>query len=543
MAKMLTVADDIVLQIQTPGGYAVEAIPMPIPGGAPAGAEARIVWDLSGGGSAVTWTDVMAQLTAQGMTIYVAPNESESAYNIPPGVYDLRDATFASAVFALPFVNVLDGAQLQNCRGISDVVIFDQNIALPAFVFPGALPDRPLVFTIDGQSGEAAFVKAGTSVSSFVLPETSTPAFNLRNGAAMAISGAGAIVELLPASGMLVIITDNELGSSQLPDGWIAGDGGCQLGYFTDGSQQNPLPDISATFLGSVLLEPWSTVGGAGTLRPLSPPGGCMFYDSSDPYGPAQLYWDAFLGKWSTIALASSNLFPNRADNSVNSGNVQNLHSPIATLRTQPQGNVVGAFNGAGTGNKAILGTGQGSAWSFGALTSIEFTWRDVQPSQPGPGPYVNLLISLSGTTAGPYVLGVIDPSLPASLHNGVTTLNPDGSSTTVWTAATDALVIVNGLLVPPNPPGGPGFVPPSYDDSPPPPPPLPGGWLHYSYTLADIAAAYPAAQFLDGDTGDNGMPKSPNVVRYLAVVVGDSNNQLQRAFEISSVKLNGATC
>jgi hypothetical protein len=38
-------------------------------------------------------------------------------------------------------------------------------------------------------------------------------------------------------------------------------------------------------------------------------------------------------------------------------------------------------------------------------------------------------------------------------------------------------------------------------------------------------------------------MPKSPNVVRYLAVIVGDSNNQLARTFEISSVQLNGAAC
>jgi len=540
MARMLTVADDIAIYIQTPGGYAVEALPMPIPGGTP-GAEARIVWDLAGGGSAVTWADVMAQLTSQAMTIYVAPNES--SYEIPPGVYDLRDATFASVVFGLPFINLNDGAQLANCRGLTDVALFDLNLALPAFTFPDALPDRPLVFTVDGQSGEAAFVKAGTSVASFSLPTGgTTPAFNLRNGAAMAISGSGAIASLA-SSGLLVIITDNQFGASQLPDGWLVGDGASELAYYTDGTQQNPLPNITATFLGSVLLQPFATVGGAGALRPLSPADGCMFYDVSDPEAPASIYWDAFNGKWSVLALASSNLFPNRADNSVNSGRVENLHSPIATLRTQPQGNVAGAFNGGGTGNKAILGTGQGFAWSFGALTSIEFTWRDVQQSQPGPGPYLNLLISLSGTTAGPYVIGVIDPSLPASLHNGTTVLNVDGSSTTTWNAATDAMPIVRGLLVPPNPPGGPGFVPPSYDDSPPVPPPLPGGWLHYSYTLAAIAAAYPSAIFLDGDTGDGGMPKTPNVVRYLAVVLGDSNNQLARTYEISSVKLNGAAC
>jgi hypothetical protein len=541
MAKMLTVADDINVQIQTPGGYSVEAVPMPIPGGAPAGAEARIVWDNNGGGSATTWADVMAQLTAQGMAIYVAPSETD--YVIPAGVYDLRDATFTSAVFALPFIQLEDAAQLQNCRGISDVVLYDNNNALPGLTFPDALASRPIVFTIDGQSGEAAFVKAGMSVASFSLPTgEATPAFNLRNGAAMAISGSGAIASLA-SSGLLVIITDNELGGSQLPDGWLVGDAASQLGYYTDGTQQNPLPDISATFLGSVALLPFATVGGAGALRPLSPPAGNLFCDTSNPQAPSQVSWDAFLGKWNTLAYADSNLFPNRADSSVNNAQVENLHSPIATLRTQSGGNVAGGFNGGGTGNKAILGTGQGSAWSFGALTSISFTWKDVQPSNPGPGPYLNLLISLSGTTAGPYVIGVIDPSLPASLHNGTTVLNADGSFTTTWNAATDAMPIVQGLLVPPNPPGGPGFVPPSFDDSPPVPPPLPGGWLHYSYTLAAIAAAYPSAQFLDGDTGDGGMPKSPNVVRYLAVIVGDSNNQLARTFEISSVQLNGAAC
>lgn len=225
---------------------------------------------------------------------------------------------------------------------------------------------------------------------------------------------------------------------------------------------------------------------------------------------------------------------PERVDCSVNSAYVELPYSLHPVLHTRSGGNPAGGYNGGGTGNKCILGFAAFNLLPLGDLETIEYTWLDLNTATSGLPCYANLVIDVNGDGTA-YRIGVIDPASLVGLNNGTTVSNADGSFTTSWDAATQNLILVNGLPVPPLPPGGPGFVPPTVPGAP-----LPGGWPSNSYSVAAILAAYPNARLAQASSGDGGLPKAPNKTPAFMLITGDSLNQLIRAFRLSDVRLNG---
>jgi hypothetical protein len=233
---------------------------------------------------------------------------------------------------------------------------------------------------------------------------------------------------------------------------------------------------------------------------------------------------------------ASDFAYQNRVDCSVNSAHVESTYASLPVLHAQSGGNTAGGYNGGGTGNKCILGFRAGNGLPLGSLSSIEWTWLDLNPATSGLPVYANVVIALNGPLgSAPYKIGVIDPTTLPALNNGTTVLNPNGSRTTTWLGASMNLLIVNGLASP----GfavGPPFVAPTVPGAP-----LPGGWPSNSYSLAAILAAYPGATLAEASTLDGGLPKAPNKTPPFMLVTGDSTNQIIRAFQLSDVRFNGA--
>lgn len=230
--------------------------------------------------------------------------------------------------------------------------------------------------------------------------------------------------------------------------------------------------------------------------------------------------------------------YPNRLDASVNNGRVENPYSANPILHCQSGGNVAGGFNGGGTGNKCILGYDVGNLLPLGAFTGFDYTWRDLAPYISGLPVYANLVIDVNGNGTA-YKIGVVDPASPLALGNGSTVTNLDGSFTTTFNAATQNLLIVNGL--PTVLPGvGPPYVPPTVAGAAPPTYGFTAGWGSSSYSIAAILAAYPNARLARAASGDGGLPVSPNVTPALMLITGDAINQRIRSFQLSSVRFNG---
>jgi hypothetical protein len=229
--------------------------------------------------------------------------------------------------------------------------------------------------------------------------------------------------------------------------------------------------------------------------------------------------------------------YPNRVDCSVNSAHVQDPYDATPVLHAQSGGNVAGGYNGGGVGNKTILGYRVGDLLPLSQLVSVEYTWLDLNPATSGLPVYANFVIALNGLLGSAiYKIGVIDPASPAALANGSTVVNPDGSRTTTWLAASMNLLLVNALASP----GfavGPPFVAPTVSLAPLPPA---GNWPSNSYSLAAILAAYPGATLAEASSLDGGLPKAPNKTPAFMLVTGDSTNQIIRAFKLSDVKFNG---
>jgi hypothetical protein len=236
---------------------------------------------------------------------------------------------------------------------------------------------------------------------------------------------------------------------------------------------------------------------------------------------------------------ASDFTFQNRVDCSVNSAHVEAPYTVLPVLHAQSGGNTAGGYNGGGTGNKSILGFRVGNGLSLSLLSSIEWTWLDLNPATSGLPVYANLVIDVYGD-GSVFKIGVIDPSALPVLNNGNTVLNLDGSRTTTWLGASDNILIVNGLSAA-VPAAGPPYVPPDVQGAAPPTYGFTGGWPASSYKLSTILGAYPNATLAEANSLDGGLPKSPNKTPALLLVTGDSTNQIIRAFRLSNVRFNGA--
>ena len=229
--------------------------------------------------------------------------------------------------------------------------------------------------------------------------------------------------------------------------------------------------------------------------------------------------------------------FPGRVDCSVNNARVAELYSAAPVLHTQPSVNAAGAYNGGGVGNKSIIGYRVGNLLPLGSLVSLAWTWRDLNVATPSvpASCYANLILDVNGNGTA-YKIGVVDPSSLAVLDQGTTIALPDATFTHTWLAASNNLLIVNGLDVPPLPPGGPGFVPPTVPGAP-----LPAGWTSNSYSVAAILAAYPACRLAEASSLDGGLPKAPNTTPAFLLIAGDSTNARIKAFRLTGVAFNGA--
>lgn len=226
-----------------------------------------------------------------------------------------------------------------------------------------------------------------------------------------------------------------------------------------------------------------------------------------------------------------SNLFqfPNRVDLSVNTAWVMDPYSPNPMLHTGTGGNAVNGFNGAGVGNKSILGFDVGNGLPLGALANIDWNYQDLSPYivQPWPKPFANLIIDLLGTNLL-YVLAIIDPQANPALIMGTNTVNMDGTSTWAWNGATDAMLIVGSDVVSP---AKPILLPPTHT--------VGVGFLNNSFSIATILATYPAATLRRASSLDGGMPRA-TVTPAFMLVEGDSANNRNINVRLGPVHFNG---
>ena len=147
-----------------------------------------------------------------------------------------------------------------------------------------------------------------------------------------------------------------------------------------------------------------------------------------------------------------------RVDLSVNDAYVEGPYTRTPILHAQPGGNVLGGFNGGGLGSKSILGfrtvLGQPiSGMPLSQLKTLQYTWRDLSPPTsvvPFTDAYVNFVVDMLGNGTQ-YNIFVIDPQFDASLVNNTTVVNPDGTSTTTFDAATQCPVIITPPVVTPS--------------------------------------------------------------------------------------------
>ena len=503
---------------------------VPVPASSIGGSLSQIVWRPDGSGDAVAWSDVLA-LLGSNVGVRIVCDQYGGLYEINvEGVSNVRGAWLTSPLFSQAVtVHILDVCQVQDLAGVNGGILLScENNSGPALL---------VNFTAAASYfGQLAFFN-GAQITNL---STAFPAVEAGDGAQavtllVILNRGGAIGGGNPfpvfnalQSGIFFVAT--AVFGPAVGTGAVAGDAPSVLTLISDGTLTL---DVWAAWFGVIAQVPLGQDGGNGptTLRPSgfgSVPIGNWFFDTTIR---SPIYWNA-QSEWNTLDVVG--IDPgHRVDQSVNSGRVENPYSTQPILRTTGAGNVAGGFNGAGTGNKAILGLQPDPitpTLPLAAFLSFTFTFTDL--TGLGAKPYANVVLDLNGTGTA-YAIAVIDPASAPILANGTATPNVDGSTTWTWNGTLDNLLIVNGLVGPPNPPGV-GFVPPTVPGAP-----LPGGWLSNSWSVAAILAAYPACQIAPADTLDNGLPKSPNVSLPYLLIAGDSNNQKQLAIQLKNLFLN----
>jgi len=207
-------------------------------------------------------------------------------------------------------------------------------------------------------------------------------------------------------------------------------------------------------------------------------------------------------------------------------------------LRTGAQANAPGAFNGGGTGNKAIFGLSSLNGRFLSEFTALKYVWENVDgPGGPfflppgGPSvqtPYANLVVDFDPNGAGDLrLLVVCDDSLNAAITNAIGTYANNGSNvlTYAWDDSMDVLIV--GA-----PPAAvPGGVAPNVS--------VGGGWPENSYSFAELVAANPDSVIVSAFTGDGGLPAGA-VTAGLLLVSGDSGNITRSSKRLTEVKVNG---
>ena len=226
--------------------------------------------------------------------------------------------------------------------------------------------------------------------------------------------------------------------------------------------------------------------------------------------------------------------FAARRDLSVNGARVDGLWSGAPVLRTQTDLNNAGAFNGGGTGNKAILGYTGFSGNGLGTLQSISYRWQELTPEMgiaPASRPYVNLVIERDPVGApGDYSIGVtLDAGNSPLLKLGTFTGLGADQFQYSWNVATDNIQVVNGSA---------GKMPGVPIDAS-----TGAGWPNESYRIQDILATFPNARLVDAASGDGGLPAGsiPAITPAIMVIMGDSSFRVMQAKAILETLVNGA--
>lgn len=285
-----------------------------------------------------------------------------------------------------------------------------------------------------------------------------------------------------------------------------------------------------------------------GTEGPRGPRGHRGEQGSTGPTGPTGVVMGATgaTGATGPAGAGTGNL----VDLSVNNASVDFGFDEVV-LRTggvTGSPNVTGAFNGGGTGNKAILGLRGFNGKPLSALSTVEFSFTSqLGPTGPfynPPGaisttvPYVNLIIDFDPTVPGGdlRLISLLDSSLTLAIVNVIGTYaNPGGLNTLIysWDATMDVLIVNS----PPNP--TPGGVPPSVTVGP--------SWPANAYSWSALKAANPNAIFVDAfpanpvffPTGDGGAPAGA-ILPALLLASGDSGNLTKSGKRIIEWKING---
>ncbi len=177
---------------------------------------------------------------------------------------------------------------------------------------------------------------------------------------------------------------------------------------------------------------------------------------------------------------------------------------------TTAAGTLAGSFNGAGTGNKALLGLSEYDGVLVSDIDSLSMT---VRLDRGTSFFYINLQVDCNGDN-------VFDAA-----NDGIVTVDSDtlaafslpaGVFTTIDLAPTDAVFKMVG-----GPKASCGNLPP-----------------HLGVAGAPLTDLPATAKLWNGSTGDNGMPRATDTAAII-FIMGDSTTKQFRAMTVESVSVN----
>ncbi len=250
------------------------------------GGGGTINWRPDGAGDAVTWAEVMMLLAEFGYgEATILASQFGGPYAIPPGIYDVKGATFEGILgnASGTIVDVADGAVLHDCLGVrGGVALALHGTSGPALTFTQPGGGSPASFAIE----KDAFVANFGTAPAIVVPDATQFVVAGINGGSFGAMGGPPQGPLVRAGIGSVIIGACIAGSTWI-DGWLVNDGVDPTAVFamqTDGTFELP---AMPGFAGAVANIAWGYNGGGGptAFRPATlfgpVPVGCLYYDTT----------------------------------------------------------------------------------------------------------------------------------------------------------------------------------------------------------------------------------------------------------------------
>lgn len=221
-------------------------------------------------------------------------------------------------------------------------------------------------------------------------------------------------------------------------------------------------------------------------------------------------------------------------DFSVNQASVKTVGNGPPLLQTRVFTNDPGAFNGSGTGNKAILGIDLTGPLSNYESVEIEYInlQGDVEPifggSASNESPYINLQVDINGDGSSILLFSIInyDDSVPEQYSNGAYRIVDEVRATynVSWNSdmTVNVVGVTNGADL--------GGITPVYSAGP--------NWQAKYWSFQDILAANPDAKIVNYRNLDNGFPVSA-VIAGMSINSGDSAQQVFSSKLMTVLKIN----